>query len=266
MERIKQALERARAERAGQPPTPIKLSAEPEAPTEPPVEQVTYSRTRHISVSASDLRAKRVVTGFAPCAFTDAYKMLRTQVLQRLNENNWNVLAVTSPGTGEGKTLTAVNLAVSLSMEVNYTVLLVDANLRHPSLHEHLGLPGSPGLSDYLSKDMPLPELLVHPRGINHLTVLPGGQAMLNSAEMLNSPRMSQLVEEVKTRYASRIVIFDLPPVLNAADAMAFAPYVDAALLVVEEGKTKRKEVEHAVGLLASTNVLGTVLNKAVSH
>ena len=268
MERIKQALERARAERTGQSAAvavEVDTAATPPA-EEIPAEQVTYSQTRHMAVSAPELRAKRVVSGFDPCEFTDAYKMLRTQVLQRLNENNWNVLAVTSPGTGEGKTLTALNLAVSLAMEVNYTVLLVDANLRHPSLHEHLGLPGSPGLSDYLSKDTPLTELFVHPKGIDHLTILPGGHAMLNSAEMLNSPKMSRLVDELKSRYASRIVIFDLPPVLNAADAMAFAPYVDATLLVVEEGKTKRKEVEHAVELLAGTNVIGTVLNKAGGH
>ena len=266
MERIKQALERARAERAGQP-APVSIDTEPApATTETPVEQVNYSQTRHAEVSTPELRAKRVVTGFDPCEFTDAYKMLRTQVLQRLNENNWNVLAVTSPGTGEGKTLTALNLAVSLAMEVKHTVLLVDANLRHPSLHEQLGLPGSPGLSDYLTHDTPLTELFVHPKGIDHLTVLPGGHAMLNSAEILNSPKMSRLVDELKTRYASRIVIFDLPPVLNVADATAFAPYVDATLLVVEEGKTKRKEVEHAVDLLSGTNVLGTVLNKTGSH
>jgi len=266
MERIKQDLERARAERTGQQAPAAVDSGPAPAATETPVEQVTYSQTRHAEVSTPELRAKRVVTGFDPCAFTDAYKMLRTQVLQRLKENDWNVLAITSPGTGEGKTLTALNLAVSLAMEVKHTVLLVDANLRHPSLHEHLGLPGRPGLSDYLSKDTPLSELFVHPRGIDHLTVLPGGDAMLNSAEMLNSPKMSRLVDELKTRYASRIVIFDLPPVLDAADAMAFTPYVDATLLVVEEGKTRRKEIERALDLLSGTNVLGTVLNKAGSH
>lgn len=262
MERIKQALERARAERAQQP-DPVSGDQTSPAPATTPVEQVTYSQTRHIEVPQPILRQKRVVTGFAPCEFTDAYKILRTQVLQRLNENHWNVLAITSPGTGEGKTLTALNLAVSLAMEVDYTVLLVDANLRHPSLHEHLGLPGKPGLSDYLLEDTPLPELLVHPEGIDHLTVLPGGSALLNSAEMLNSPKMSRLVDELKNRYAGRIVIFDLPPVLDAADAMAFSPYVDATLLVVEEGKTTRSEIENAVDMLSSTNILGTVLNKA---
>jgi len=262
MERIKQALERARAERAQQP---VKIGGErtPEEPIVKPVEEVTYSQTRHIEISRPVLRENRVVTGFDPCNFTDAYKMLRTQVLQRLNENNWNVLAITSPGTGEGKTLTALNLAASLAMEVNYTVLLVDANLRHPSLHEHLCLPGEPGLSDYLIEDTPLPDLLVHPRGIDHLTILPGGRALLNSAEMLNSPKMSKLVDELKNRYAGRIVIFDLPPVLDASDALAFSPYVDATLLVVEDGKTTKQEVKNAVNMLSSTNVLGTVLNKA---
>jgi len=259
MERIKQALERARAERQGQPAS----TPAPEAPAHVPAAEITYSQTRNVEVSKTALRKTRVITGFDPCEFTDAYKMLRTQVLQRLNENNWNVLAVTSPGNGEGKSLTALNLAASIAMEINHTVLLVDANLRHPSLHEHLSLPDGPGLNDYLTKDAPLSELLVHPKGIDYLTFLPAGAAMLNSAEMLNSPKMTHLVDELKNRYAGRIIVFDLPPVLSAADALAFAPYVDAALLVVEEGRTSRQEVEHALELLSSTNVLGTVLNKA---
>jgi len=259
MERIKQALERARAERQGQP-TSIHAR---ETPAHVPAAEVTYSQTRNIEVSRAVMRKNRLITGFAPCDFTDAYKMLRTQVLQRLNENDWNVLAVTSPGSGEGKSLTALNLAASIAMEIDHTVLLVDANLRHPSLHEHLELLAGPGLNDYLTKDAPLGELLVHPKGIDHLTFLPAGAAMLNSAEMLNSPKMTHLVDELKNRYAGRVIVFDLPPVLSAADALAFAPYVDAALLVVEEGKTSRREVEHAIDLLSGTNVLGTVLNKA---
>ncbi len=263
MERIKQALERARAEREGTPAAVVIDNTAAIAAALPGAQEVRYSRTRQIEISHETLRDNRVVTGFEPCAFTDAYKILRTQVLQRLNENDWNVLAVTSPGKGEGKTLTALNLAASLAMEVDYTVLLVDADLRHPSLHTRLGIPGEPGLSDYLLDDAPLTELLVHPKGIDHLTILPGGRALQkNSAEMLNSPKMGRLAEEMKTRYPSRIVVFDLPPVLSAADALAFAPYVDATLLVIEEGKTKRTEVNHALELLAGTNVLGTVLNK----
>ncbi|HHO67387.1 MAG TPA: polysaccharide biosynthesis tyrosine autokinase [Gammaproteobacteria bacterium] len=259
MERIKQALERARAEREGQPrPTPASRKA-------PVTAEVNYTQTRNVDIPEATLRRQRIVTAFPAGAFTDAYKILRTQVQQRLKENDWNVLAVTSPGTGEGKTLTALNLAASLAMEVDRTVLLIDANLRHPTLHEHLGLPEMPGLADYLLDDTPLSELLIHPRGFDHLTLLPGGRPLPNSAEMLASPKMMHLVEETKSRYPGRIVIFDLPPVLQAADALAFSPYVDAALLVVEEGRTSRRDVERAVELLSSTNVLGTVLNKAGS-
>ena len=216
-----------------------------------------------MKVPTSVLRENRIVTGIGDGPFTDAYKMLRTQVLQRLRENDWNVLAVTSPGADEGKTLTAINLAASLAMEVDYTVLLVDANLRHPSIHEQLRLPQGKGLSEYLLDDEPVENLLIHPEGFDHLTILPGGRPLMNSSEMLNSPKMSRLVEEMKQRYPSRIVIFDLPPVLNVADALAFAPYVDAALLVVEEGKTRQQDLERALEMLGSTNVLGTVLNKA---
>ena len=80
---------------------------------------------------------------------------------------------------------------------------------------------------------------------------------------MLNSPKMAQLVADMKSRYHSRIIIFDLPPVLSSADALAFSPYVDAALLVVEEGSTQKQDVERAVELLETTNIVGTVLNKA---
>lgn len=260
MERIKQALEKARQERQGQAGPVVNL------PKPAPTQQVQYTQTRTVKVPNKVLRENRIITGVGDGPFSDAYKILRTQVLQRLRENNWNVLAVTSPGDSEGKTLTAINLAASLAMEVDYTVLLVDANMRHPSVHEHLQLPHGKGLSEYLLDDEPVENLLIHPAEIDHLTILPGGRPLMNSSEMLNSPKMMHLVEEMKSRYPSRIVIFDLPPILNAADALAFSPYVDAALLVVEEGKTRRQDVERAVDLLSSTNILGTVLNKAHSR
>jgi exopolysaccharide/PEP-CTERM locus tyrosine autokinase len=258
MERIKQALDKAREERLQQPAAPAANTGRPMS-----VQQVQYTQTRTVKVPRNVLRENRIVTAIDDSAFSDAYKMLRTQVLQRLGENDWNVLAITSPGADEGKTLTAINLAASLAMEVDYTVLLVDANLRHPSIHEHLRLPQGKGLSEYLLDDEPVENLLVHPEGFDHLTILPGGRPLMNSSEMLNSPKMTRLVEEMKQRYPSRIVIFDLPPLLSAADALAFSPYVDAALLVVEEGKTRQQDLQRAVELLSSTNVLGTVLNKS---
>ncbi len=262
MERIKQALEKARLERqkTGGISAP---AASSRVDTSGPV---TYTHTRTVEVAKNLLRQKRVVSGADEGAFTDAYKILRTQVLQRLREKNWNSLAITSPGINEGKTLTAINLAISLSMEVNYTVLLVDADLRHPSVHSYFGIEADHGLSDYLMADKPLSELLVHPKAIPGFVILPGGKPLGNSAEMLSSPKMVRLVEELKSRYPSRIILFDLPPLLSAADTLAFSPYVDAALLVIEDGKTQAEDAKQAIGLLQGTNVIGTVLNKSWSN
>src|SRR3990167_7769801 len=121
MERIKQALEKARLERqktGGSFTPPVSSNAGTPG-------SVTYTHTRTVGVTKNLMQERRIVSGFDQGAFTDAYKILRTQVLQRLREKNWNSLAVTSPGINEGKTLTAVNLAIGLAMKVNYTVLLV---------------------------------------------------------------------------------------------------------------------------------------------
>ena len=260
MERIKQALEKARSERekGGSGSRPVPASSGVSAP-----KLIAYTHTRTVEMAEDLLREKRIISGVEQNSFTDAYKILRTQVLQLLKENGWNSVAITSPGFNEGKTLTAINLAISLAMEVDYTVLLVDADLRHPSIQNYFGLGTEKGLSEYLTDNEPLDQLLIHPARIPRFVVLPGGKSLINSSEMLNSPKMVRLVEELKTRYPSRIVIFDLPPLLSAADALAFSPYVDAALLVIEEGKTEAEDAKRAVGLLQGNHFLGTVLNKS---
>ena len=224
---------------------------------------IVYTKTRSLDIPLSILRQRRVMAAYDKGTFVDAYKILRTQVMHRLRENNWNVLGITSPGHGEGKTLTAVNLAVSLAMETSQTVLLVDADLRSPSIHEVFGLDDCPGLADYLLDNQPVEDLLVHP-GIGRFVLLPGGRAISNSTEILTSPKMVALVEEFKNRYPTRIVIFDLPPLLHTADVLAFSPYTDALLFVVEEGKTTAEQLQRALLLVKNSRpVLGTVLNKA---
>lgn len=224
---------------------------------------IVYTRTKSMDVPLSVLRQRRVMAAYDKGPFVDAFKILRTQVMHRLREKGWNVIGITSPGDGEGKTLTAVNLAISLAMEATQTVLLVDANLRNPSIHDVFGLKDCAGLADYLLDDVPVENLLVHP-GIGRFVLLPGGRAIQNSTEILTSPKMLALVEEFKHRYPSRIVIFDLPPLLQTADVLAFSPYTDALLLVVEEGKTSAEDVERALSLVKDSRpILGTVLNKA---
>ena len=120
------------------------------------------------------------------------------------------------------------------------------------------------GLSDYLTGDVPLHQLLFTP-GIDRLVVLPGRSALPNSAEMLRSPRMISLVNELKTRYPDRLVVFDLPPILAADDALAFSPYTDCFLMVAESGSTRKEDLQKAFDILKSTPLVGTVLNKSES-
>jgi Mrp family chromosome partitioning ATPase len=142
-------------------------------------------------------------------------------------------------------------------------VLLIDADLRKPSVHRLFGLDHEKGLADVLLDEEPVEQVLVHP-GIGRFVLLPGGRAVLRSAETLTSPRMRALVDEVKHRYPSRIVVFDLPPVLTSADVLAFGPFLDALLLVTGEGMTRRHDIgESIVRLKGAVPIIGTVLNQA---
>ena len=264
MERIKQALEMARKEREKQQQEGNLTGGQNSAFGKVvPVDSIAYKETKTVQTPNNFLRNKHIISADDNRAYIEAYKILSTQVLQRMQENKWNVLGVTSPTSNNGKSLTAINLGISLAKEMDYTVLLVDADLRHPKIHSYFNLHPEKGLSDYLKEGVSIPELLINPEKIPHFVILPGGKSLSNSSEMLGSPKMSKLVEELKNRYPSRIVIFDLPPLLSVADAIAFAPYVDATLLVVEDGVTKEEEVKSSLELLKSTNVIGTVLNKA---
>ncbi len=260
MERIKKAIELARLQREG---TRDRLYTKP-APVEEVISEtgVNYTQTRQIPVDHNVLRANRVTTSVQNDAAAIAYKMLRTQVLKRMREHGWNTLALTGVGPGEGKTLTAINLAINLASEVNYTVLLVDLDLKRPSIHKYFGIMPEWGLSDYFQESMPLNQILINP-GIDGLVILPNSKPIQNSSEMLSSSQMGKLVKELKTRYPSRFVLFDLPALLTTDDALAFSSYVDALLFVVEEGKTRKEDLVEAMEILRGVNVLGTVLNKA---
>lgn len=265
MERIKQALHRAREERAGAQPqssspgrTPSPKRSNEQAPAE---EKIAYSRTRILDVPHEHLRRNRVIAG-PDDPIAAYYGVLRTHVLQRMRANNWRSLAVSSPAQGAGKTLTSVNLAVSIARDVNHTVLLVDLDLRRPRLHTYFSQEALPGICDYLLDDTPLHDVMFNP-GIERLVVVPGHESLTHSSETLSSPKMVNLVEDLKSRYPSRIIIFDMPPILACDDVLAFSPYFDAALLVVEEGETTREELKRSIALLEKTELLGTVLNKS---
>jgi protein-tyrosine kinase len=233
--------------------------------------EIAYTHTRSVEIYPGWLRQNRVLTVESQSESQDeamqAYKVLRTQVSQRMRANGWRTLGVTSPKRGEGKTITAINLSISLAMEATHTVLLVDANLRQPSVHTYLGLEVENGLREYLLGALPVEQILIHPH-IRRFVVLPGSGSVPGSSELLASPVMLDLVQELKRRYPTRFVVFDLPPVLTGDDVLAFAPYLDAMLLVAEEGKTIRSDLARAAELIrgSNNNLIGTVLNRSAEH
>lgn len=220
-----------------------------------------YCESRSIDLDPDHLAKNRCVSMFSDAPEAEYYKVLRTNIQQRTKQNGWTTIMITSVQPGEGKTLTSINLAVSFAKEFNRTVLLIDCDLRRQAIHRYLNFSFDKGIVDYLVNDCPLKDLMVWP-GIEKLTLISGGKTIANSAELLGSPKMKALVHEIKHRYDDRYVIFDVPPVLGLADAIAFAPFVDCILMVVEEGRTSIKDVKKAVEMIPSEKFLGFVLNR----
>ena len=262
MDRISKALKLAKERNAAPPPEEVAAAKAAEKAIEESVGKIEYNQTRRIKIPEEVLAQNRVLSSFTEAQYIDSYKLLRTRVLRAMQQNKWITLGITSATANVGKTLTAVNLAISTAFKEDVTVMLVDADLRRPSVSQTFGLDVQAGLNDYLRDEVPIEELLIHPE-IDRFVVLPNYGSLMGSSEMLASPRMLDLVEELRSRYASRIIIFDLPPVLVGDDVVAFAPHLDATMVVVEEGKTQSTELLHAMELLSEVNVIGTVLNKA---
>lgn len=220
-----------------------------------------YNKSRHVELDPDFLKGNRCVSISPDAPETESYRQLRIQILQRIAKLGGNAVMITSALAGEGKTLTAINLALTFSRDFSQTVLLVDCDLRRQSIHEYLGIHNGGGLPDYLLDGTPLDNIIIWP-GIDKLTLISGGRTILESAELLGSPRMVELVAEMKSRYPDRIIIFDVPPVLAAADAASFAPLVDHIVLVTMANETRMRDVKKALSLLPREKILGLVLNR----
>jgi protein-tyrosine kinase len=221
--------------------------------------EIEYSQTRVIDAAPAVLERMRIVAGRAD-EIGNAYKLLRTHVLQRLVAKGWQTVAVVSPAAGEGKTLTAINLALALGSTRSHTALLVDLDWRQPSVHTYFGYEPEFDVYDYLRGECGIADALVSP-GLSRFCFLPCKRPVADASELLGS--LSGFVGELKGRYANRVVLFDLPPLLATDDALSFLPFVDGVLLVVEEGRTKREDVQRSLELIGEDKLLGSVINKS---
>lgn len=225
--------------------------------------KIQYTNTKTLPLDQEELLQRRVVSHQKFLPEASVFKMLRTKILRQMRENKWNSLAVTGATKGAGKTMVSVNLAIAMAMEVNQTILLVDMDLKYPKVHWYFDLDIKAGLKDYLLSDIPVSEILINPAGIERLVILPGRGEVVGSSELISGPKMQEMVEEIKDRYQSRIVIFDMPPILAADDVLASMSYFDSVLLVVEDGGNTEEEVRKSLNMLSDANILGTVLNKS---
>jgi protein-tyrosine kinase len=219
-----------------------------------------YGECRSVELDSAGLRRNRCVCFFPEAPELGYYKLLRTQIVQRCKPNNWNTIMITSAVPGEGKTLTAINLAATFAKAFGQTALLVDCDFQRQSVHRYLGVSSPAGLADHLRNGTPLNDIIMWP-GVEKLTVISGGQPVRDSAELISSPRMAELVEEMKGRYSDRYIFFDLPPLLAEADALAFAPLADCFLMVVHPG-TSFGDIQRALALVPMEKFLGFALNR----
>lgn len=191
-----------------------------------------------------------------------AYRLLRSRLANRVKRNDWFSLAVASPSQGDGKSLTAINLAISAAREKQKTIYLLDLDMRNPSVCKFLGITGIRPLPDYFLGQAK-PEDVLFQTSFPNLIVAGALGPNDGASELLAGPRFSDLLAHIRLRSPDAFVIVDLPPVTMTDEALLVAPRVDAFLVVVSEGKTERKNLTQALATLGEFTIAGVVVNRS---
>jgi Mrp family chromosome partitioning ATPase len=222
------------------------------------------SRFRSLQLNPAYLETTRIVAhGGSDDPHGRYYDMLRTQVLQEMDQNGWQFLAITSPTAGCGKSVTACNLAMSISRLAGRSVMLVDLDLQKPRISQYLGLDSKQGLLSVVQNKAALSSVVVEASvGGSKFMILPGEACERGSAEWMASQAMSTLLQTIKREFRSRIVIFDMPPVLIGDDVISILPQMDAVLLVAGVGSSSTADIKECRKHLANTPVVRVVVNR----
>ena len=203
----------------------------------------------------------KVVSFFAPSSMvTEQFRRLRTLIIKPGVVNTPKIIMVASAVSGEGKSLVSVNLASIIAAELNSYALLVDCDLRNPSLTRWFGLQEKKGLSDYLTGKAEMQDLLLK-TSIDKLSILSGGSIQDNPVELVGSNKMKTLIQDLKSRYEDRYIIIDSSPILATTEPSVLNEMVDGIILVIKSGDTPRETIQQAVKLLNKNKILGVVLN-----
>jgi capsular exopolysaccharide synthesis family protein len=209
----------------------------------------------------------RIVSFYEPkSAVSEQYRMLRTNIQAINAKNPIKAITITSSTHAEGKTITAINLAISMAHDLNNkNILLVDADLRRAKISKYLGISTEIGLSDLITNGSNVDEALIN-IGINNLTILPAGKIPHNAAELLGSPKLRNLLSLLKQKYD--YVIFDSPPIISVTDAGVLGAQTDGVIMVIQANRTQKGVVQHAQHLLkqAQAKLLGYILTNVQYH
>lgn len=256
-------------------PPAVSVEAPKASPAKPLASQVASEpapSSRKIDIDLERLHGLGFVTPNHPrSGIAEEYRVIKRPLLKNATRNeaaqvaDGNLIMVTSALPGEGKSFTALNLAISMAMELDHTVLLVDADVSKPSVLRTLGLPPEKGLMDVLiDSSIQLPDVLLR-TNIDKLSILPAGNTSHRATEVLASEGMNRLLEEMATRYSDRIIVFDSPPLLVTTEARALATHMGQIVLVVEAEKTSHGAARQAASMIESCPIKMTLLNKC-SH
>jgi protein-tyrosine kinase len=261
MDQFKQAVNLARGAAPLAPSADHELLGDQPQPTDSrgSLQEV---RIKNLPLKPAHLEAMRIVSHNKDDLRARSFDMLRTQVLQSMDANGWQLLAVTSPTAGCGKTVTACNLALSIARLPERSVLLVDLDMRRPKVADYLGIKRDYGSLSVLQGRQHLSDAIVQV-GIEReqLLVLPGEQTNASS-EWMASPTMATLLETIKREFRSRIVILDLPPILAGDDVLSILPHLQSVLLIAEAGRSSVSEIKECTKHLKATPVVRVVVNK----
>lgn len=259
---------------APEAPAPVSVPArEAVAPTAAaapvPLKDAARSVSKNVRLDLAALTEAGFVTPNAPrAAIADQYRVIKRPLIANATGKGASVVAhgnrimVTSAMPGEGKSFTAINLAMSIAMELDYTVLLVDADVSRPSIMKTLGLPPGPGLLDLLTNDkIEMSDTLLR-TNVDKLSLLPSGTPHPRATELLASDAMTDLIEEMGYRYPDRIIIFDSPPLLLTTESRVLATHMGQIVVVVQAEKTLQSQVRHALTTIESCPIKLMVLNQ----
>lgn len=263
MENIEQAIERARAQQRGVPEDSWTSTGVRQPGALPGTGRDPEAYLEEAELDSAYLQSNRIISHIITDPRTRPFDMLRTQILQSMDPKDWRVLAVTSPRPGCGKTVTAVNLAISIARQPERSALLVDLDLQKPKVATYLGLdPSKPGALGVLEGQTTLAQSVVRAHiGEQRLAVLPTAST-IHSSEMIASRAMTAMMRELRREYYSQTIIVDLPPILTGDDVIAMLPQVDCVLLVAAVGTSTVAEIDECRRHLQSAEVVRVVLNK----